>query len=504
MSPPRRRWKLLAAVALPIALASCGEDATAPPVDIVAELRIVSGGAVTDTIEAVPATPLVVELREVNGAPLVGALIRFETFPVGEIPPNDISRVSLTKAGQAPFSGVAIDTTDAQGRAQVYVHFGRVAGSVSVQVSAPTLGATATTLYEVRPGAVTAVTVTPSDTALYPGSSYRLTAVGRDRRNNLRFDTPTFTALGAVTVTADGLVTATAIDRGAIIALSGGRADTAYVSVLPTATIVAGMTHGVFPGRASLLSVGLDGSNARFLLTIEGSSLREMNPAWGPLGDRLVFIGPYYEGNVFVVDTSGRDRPLLAPPAGVATVTWPRYSRDGQWTYFSATLIPYGVFVLWRVRPDGTGLEQLTSMSSGEGVFYPSPSPDGGRLAYSGWIAGPNATLATLRILDLATKISTDLGIQRAYGPLWSPVDDRIAYIEITAANATRLHIVHADGSNDRVIADGAFLLGMDWSPDGKWLIVRRNNVLCVISAETGLILPIPYFNQLFQPSWRP
>ena len=58
----------------------------------------------------------------------------------------------------------------------------------------------------------------------------------------------------------------------------------------------------------------------------------------------------------------------------------PQWSPDGKRIAFYSDRS--GVYQIWTIRPDGSGLQQLT-FAPDPGVVYPVWSPDGTRLAYS-------------------------------------------------------------------------------------------------------------------------
>ncbi|MCQ9933995.1 hypothetical protein L6C46_14305, partial [Staphylococcus aureus] len=75
-----------------------------------------------------------------------------------------------------------------------------------------------------------------------------------------------------------------------------------------------------------------------------------------------------------------------------------------------------------------------------------------------------------LRILTLATGVSTSLGIA-GYSPRWSPTGNEIAFVE---AHSGALKLTSPTGTNVRALAPGRqYALGIDWSPDGRWLVAR-------------------------------
>ncbi len=84
--------------------------------------------------------------------------------------------------------------------------------------------------------------------------------------------------------------------------------------------------------------------------------------------------------------------------------------------------------------------------------------------------------------LEYLTKKGID-----CHSPQWSPKGDRIAYIE---GNAD-LHVMSADGKNDKKILQGWSEPTFSWSPDGKWIAYSRedrnyNTDVWIMPAEGG------------------
>ncbi len=180
-------------------------------------------------------------------------------------------------------------------------------------------------------------------------------------------------------------------------------------------------------------------------------------------------------------------------------VRWPAARRVAviTWVYFSARNAPWEPRFLCRIRADGSGLERLTeSLAATLDVSSASPGRDGRRVVLS-----PGG--ATLALYDVATGTVTGIGIS-GRSPRWSPVDDRIAFLS-GDPQSTVLQVVQADGTALQTLATDAFADGLDWSPDGRWLIVRGPRSLVVVNASTGEQLPLAPFRAPFtDPSWRP
>lgn len=97
---------------------------------------------------------------------------------------------------------------------------------------------------------------------------------------------------------------------------------------------------------------------------------------------------------------------------------------------------------------------------------------------------------------DLTRVIPTDLG---RGDPTFSPDGNRIAYWDLG-----RIHVVDADGSNDRLLGEdgrlGATPSHLAWSPDGTWLTVYDRNNLSVIGVDSGDGLRLASYTG--EPTW--
>src|SRR5690242_6079112 len=130
--------RLLVSLALALAVLTCGEPA-APRLYI----TIAAGTGVTDTVDAALAQLLVVEVRTSAGSSVRGALVEFHALTVPSVPlPQYTVRLGPI-GGPRQFVSV-VDTVGADGRAEVLVTLGPVAGSGGVEITVPELGLTDT------------------------------------------------------------------------------------------------------------------------------------------------------------------------------------------------------------------------------------------------------------------------------------------------------------------------------------------------------------------------
>ncbi|HTK35204.1 MAG TPA: hypothetical protein VL358_07980 [Caulobacteraceae bacterium] len=223
------------------------------------------------------------------------------------------------------------------------------------------------------------------------------------------------------------------------------------------------------PAKAVLAIADADGGGERPLL---GAGGMDYNPAWSPKGDWIAF-------------TSERDGPAD----------------------------------LYRVHPDGTGLERLTRSPSfdDQAAF----SPDEERLVF---VSTRAAGYANLWILDLATHKARPLtsGHGGDFRPAWSPdgrwiafSSDRRGGLPPAKGRWERLHVVdiyliHPDGTGlKRLTSDGKDACGSPkWSADSTHVVAycmaaqdtwsnrvgkgQTDDVLETIDIRTGATAPVP------------
>jgi WD40 repeat protein len=154
---------------------------------------------------------------------------------------------------------------------------------------------------------------------------------------------------------------------------------------------------------------------------------------------------------------------------------------------------------LWRIRPDGSGLDSLgvyVRTSRWERVTI---SPDGATAA----VAGDGG----VKLVNVATKAFSVLPGD-CQVPRYSP-DGR----QFACLINEQLAVVNADGSGVRMIPStdpfAAFnryeeYAGIDWSPDGNWLIAQSSfRGVQLVKVSDGTIIPLPTLTGSFtQPAF--
>jgi len=195
-----------------------------------------------------------------------------------------------------------------------------------------------------------------------------------------------------------------------------------------------------------LYAVPLAGGRPRRVSNDHGPQFQHYLHGVSPDGSTLAYVGvephqgvPGAYRNIFTLPaTGGTDRRLTDTPA---PADGPEFSPDGSWIYFNSEFrsgppAAPGHAQLFRMRPDGTELTQLTDDERVN--WFPHLSPDGRSVVYVSFPPGTEGHPADrdviLRLTDPEGGAVRDLvrlrggqGTANVNG--WAPDSDRFAYV---------------------------------------------------------------------------
>jgi hypothetical protein len=169
---------------------------------------------------------------------------------------------------------------------------------------------------------------------------------------------------------------------------------------------------------------------------------------------------------------------------------------------------------IYRVRTDGTGLQQLTS---GSGNSEPAWSPDGSRIAFvSDRLGGSDIFVMNADGSGVMRRTNTGWNSS----PAWSPDGNRIAFSSSRGQHGIYVMRVDEDWWNvTHVGFDRGYNADPAWSPDGSriafisdWRAFDFVYDLYVVNADGSEVKPVlqgPFFSVdgptfYFQPAWSP
>jgi len=199
---------------------------------------------------------------------------------------------------------------------------------------------------------------------------------------------------------------------------------------------------------------------------------RVNNPALSPDGKLLAYTITYYNlqenkgtTHLYVVSTEGGEPLKLTN--GVGSDSNPKWSADGQLIRFLST--ESGSSQLWEVKPDGTGLRQLSNLDGDINGFC--FAPEGSKILYAMDVKMENTTKDIHPDMQKANvKIIDNLMYRH-----WDYWEDGL-YSHVFVADFVNGEIKNAKDINegekwDTPIATDLEIGEVQWSPDGKKIV---------------------------------
>jgi hypothetical protein len=454
---------------------SCGS--TLDPGAEALTLEIVAPPIPIDTIETELRDTLVIALRK-GKAPVAGMPIRI--LGGGLYTRNRPAFLWIRPTGGADprfFTADLTLTTDQHGDIRVLAKRGWFAGHDYIVASAPLLGIADSVSFEILPGLAERIGVSPGDTAVLIGASYRLTFTAADRIGNaLPFAGTVATDSNAVTIGAGGVIAATRLGRANLRVTVAGRQVSAAVSVVPNGVIAGALSNRIVVRRT-------DGATVRWSDTQVPQ--QPFGVVWMRRADSLAFeLG----GVIHVADSAGRLTRLFQQQIVSEGEKWPQFFRN------EASLLLTSGQSVWRVNLNTLVAENLTSSALPQDARA-SPAPTGGQAVVT--------RSGQLSIMLLASHLVSSLGVS-GYGGRWAPDESQIAYLDFNQAP----WLIRPDGTGARRIQSGGnFIEDLDWSPDAKWLVASAGYPdygFFLLEVNGPLVLPLPHTKGMRYPAWRP
>ncbi|HEX2168345.1 MAG TPA: hypothetical protein VHG09_14015 [Longimicrobiales bacterium] len=304
-----------------------------------------------DTVDAILPNPVVVTVRLPDGQPVPNARVAFQTTN------------GYVTGGQAGFDWLRAwyARTDTDGRAAVRYRLGS-STTEPARLTVRTSVDEAVLELNVHPGAPVGLRAFPAETAVAVMDTYTPAVLPVDRHGNPR--------PGAIAATFSLRQTDVAqVDGSDLTIVAPGKAIIDWSADGLDGTAIV---YGMPPGRLAIASRdGIDvfdmGTGSLQHIADEPSGCVR----WHPDGERML------RENLVIVQATGE---AARVPTGNDSIVagCGEFTADGAWIFFEGRRATEDTWFIWRIRPDGTQLEQITA---GHGTM-PSPSPDGTRVAF--------------------------------------------------------------------------------------------------------------------------
>lgn len=229
--------------------------------------------------------------------------------------------------------------------------------------------------------------------------------------------------------------------------------------------------------------------------------------AYGSMIDMQYFLtnDPQYAHGIWAVDIETGETSELVAPQGGRPLIWPHWSPDGRFLGFNEVLYMEGSgeFAYYDFVD-----QQYVAWKDAIGSY--SWSPNGEQLAYDRMTYTPQGSeriWLNTRQRDNEQAFSPKYEQGYAFGPVFSPQGDRIAYLSNMGDlenTQYSLFIVDVNGSEGPSLGTFEQSWGINWSPDGKWLALNsgpyENRQIMLVSAEDGATTVIAKGSQ---PVWQ-
>ena len=205
--------------------------------------------------------------------------------------------------------------------------------------------------------------------------------------------------------------------------------------------------HGISPdGSFIAISDKTEyGKSCIYVLPAAGGMPRQVTTnlpsywhGWSPDGRRVAYCGIRDQVfDIYTISIDGGDETRLTH--GEGRNDGPDWSADGEWIYFNSSRT--GLMQIWRIHPDGSGLQQLTDDNYGNWFAHPCPRNEKVLLiSYDPDVFDhPRDLHVRLRLMDMdggnLTTLFELFGGQGTINvPNWSPDGDEFAYVRYAPA----------------------------------------------------------------------
>lgn len=207
---------------------------------------------------------------------------------------------------------------------------------------------------------------------------------------------------------------------------------------------------------------------------------------WSPDGTWIAYQALEDNGNFTLrrVRSDGRDDSLITATISVSSIS-PTWSPDSQWLFFTGST--NSTWNIYRIRLDGSGLQQLTNRPYD--THTPMSSPDGKWIVYIGEQSSGNRIYRMDSSGQHQQTLTPKIG--RYWGLQWSPDSQWISYA-VFQNQTWQIYRMRSGGSQNRQLTPDNLNSGsMQWSPHIEFIwhpLLQLSLASSILLSALGLV----------------
>jgi Tol biopolymer transport system component len=252
-----------------------------------------------------------------------------------------------------------------------------------------------------------------------------------------------------------------------------------------------------------------DGSDVRQLTAAAGAN--SVISDWSPDGSRIAFDSDRTGAvEIFTMRPDGSDVQQITHLGEFSGD--PSWSPNGSQLVFEHASFGRCCTNIWRINPDGAGLQELTAFSMETFAAEPEYSPDGRWIAFQQFPNGARLSAIFVMRADgtdmrQVTPISMDAG-----HPEWSPDGSRIIFNNDFTQNVGDVFTIRPDGTGVKQLTHvsplGEADFRPDYSPSGRMIVfdqfIPGQPLQVLVMKANGSRAHVINNSNAFAPDWGP